>query len=484
MKKNAHIVVITAVIILAFTSLLISAASSTPDPALVLSAENTVIKLARTVFKFDGNEKKPDVIVTFKPKDGSKIQLEYKKDYTVTYTDNRTPGAAKATVAGKGRYSGKLSVKFAILPQKVTGFKVVGATTSSLKLSWNAVSGAKGYDICIFRVAQKTTKHIFIKADKASYTIKNMPADRDYRIKVRAFVHLNGERKFGAYCEAQKTATKPVVGKTELGGYCTLKSVPTLTWSKVSKAEKYSVLRSSEKNGKYKRIGVTSSLSFADNSASLHKTYFYKVKAIRTLGGKTFYGRESNAKKLQAKKTVFVGDSIMSGLEAYKVYDGTCIYKVGMGPYTFYSSYYFTVNGSPATGVEKVISYNPDRIFIMLGMNEAAYKGNAAMIEYYKYAIEDILDARPNCEIVILPVSPTTAGSAKTVPKRDRINSLNSALKSLAKETGVKYYDYTGAYKDSNGYLLRKYNGGDGCHWNIAGYRLFLDKIDQYIKGK
>ena len=485
MKKNIHLIILTAALILTFTTLLISAASTTDSDNIILTVENTVVKLSETSYQYDGKEKKPNVTVKYIASDGTKTTLTEKKDYSVTYKDNREVGAAKVVISGKGDYTGKVVVKYGILPKKVTALKVTSTSKTGISISWNEVSGAKGYDVVLYKVLSKTAKHYTVLAGKAKFHFSDLPVDRDYRIKVRAYISLNGKRAYGPYSDTVKTATNAVVGKSTLRGWCSLLSIPTLEWTKVSKAEKYAVLRSTEKKGTYKRIATVSGNNYSDEGASIHKTYFYKIKAIRTVDGKKYNGRESNAVKLKAKRTVFVGDSIMSGLEAYKVFPGgITVTKVGMGTYTFYSSYYFTVNGSAATGCEKVISYNPDRVFIMLGMNESAYKKNGPMIEYYRYALEDILDARPGCEIILLPVSPTTANSAKTVPKKARIDSFNSALKAFAKEMGVSYYDYTAPYKDSNGYLTSKYNGGDGCHWNIAGYRLFLDKMNEYIKTK
>ena len=215
----------------------------------------------------------------------------------------------------------------------------------------------------------------------------------------------------------------------------------------------------------------------------MHKTFYYKVKSVRKLNGKTYYSNFSKPVKIKAMKTVLVGDSVLEGVQYYKTIPAaTFVVKIGMGTYTFYNSFYFKVNGKPATGCEKVISYKPDRVFFMFGMNETAYKNNKGILEYYKYALDDLKAARPNCEIVLLPVSPTKANSGKSIPKKKRINSFNSALKAFAKENGYGYYDYTGAFKDKNGNLLDAYDGGDGCHWKPSSCRLFVEQMNKYVK--
>lgn len=54
----------------------------------------------------------------------------------------------------------------------------------------------------------------------------------------------------------------------------------------------------------------------------------------------------------------------------------------------------------------------------------------------------------------------------------------------MAEKYGVSYYDYSVAFKDSSGYQLSKYNGGDGIHWNLNGYKKFTEIISGYDANK
>ena len=66
----------------------------------------TKATLSQDSFVYTGNECKPKVII-----DGLTDE-----DFNVTYTNNIDAGTAKATVTGKGNYSGKIIVEFAITP--------------------------------------------------------------------------------------------------------------------------------------------------------------------------------------------------------------------------------------------------------------------------------------------------------------------------------------------------------------------------------
>ena len=448
-----------------------------------LTDENTSITLSKENYVFNNEERKPAVKVTFKKdKDSEAETLVANEDYTLKYENNIYPGKAKVIITAKNGYSGSFSKTFIIKPKKPAKFKTAEKGLTSLKVSWEKDSHVSGYELKCTR-DNKTIKKYVTKSD--SYRFKNLSPGSSYTIKIRAYVIIDSEKEFGSYANQLKASTNPAVEKISTSGYCNLYGKPVIKWKKADKAKQYVVYRSKKKNSGYKKIATLKStkLTYTDKKASAHKSYYYIVRGQRKVNGETVLGKKSTPVKIKAKTTVLVGDSIMEGVKYYKALPGgKFVVKIGMGTYTFYERNYFKVGGQTVTGVEKVISYKPDRVFIMLGMNEAAYKGNKGIIEYYEYAIEDIQDACKGVEIIILPVSPTKANSGKTIPKKKRILSFNKAAKKMANKMGCEYYDYTAPFKDSNGNLLDKYDGGDGCHWLPSSCNLFIDQLNKYIK--
>jgi lysophospholipase L1-like esterase len=164
----------------------------------------------------------------------------------------------------------------------------------------------------------------------------------------------------------------------------------------------------------------------------------------------------------------------MSGLAVYKIVTGDgkkVVYKIGCSEYTFY-------NGAT---MDSLLDYNPDRLFIMLGMNSLVDSpGEKVMnrrIGYYKEILQECLKQNPDLQIIVLPVSPTRPSA--TV-KNSCINKYNAKLKEMAEELGVYYYDYTSFLKDSDGNLKSSYSAKDGIHWTKSTYRTFLEKLDSY----
>ena len=281
---------------------------------------------------------------------------------------------------------------------------------------------------------------------------------------------------------AYAAESKPTSFKAS--SYCSLTSHPVISWTNKQKVSGYKVYRATKKNGEYTRVCVTQNHSFTDTSAKVHKTYYYKVRSYIKRGSKCYYSPDTDVMKQKVKKTVLVGDSVMQAVWEYKTLPKSCfVTKIGVGPYSFYNFAYseFKINGRASTGVNKVISTKADRVFIMLGMNEIDWNSTKQAITNYKKVLKKLKKEMPKTEIVVLAVSPTAQRRSKGNPSMKKVNAYNKAQKKLCKELKLTYYDYTDALK-SDGYLKKKYNGGDGCHWNKSGTVAFKNQITKYAK--
>ena len=71
-----------------------------------------------------------------------------------------------------------------------------------------------------------------------------------------------------------------------------------LNWKKIHSANYYRVYRASSRNGRYKRIGSTTRLTYTDSDVRSGKTYYYKVCAGKTVGGKKYHGGYSDSRRV------------------------------------------------------------------------------------------------------------------------------------------------------------------------------------------
>ena len=78
-----------------------------------------------------------------------------------------------------------------------------------------------------------------------------------------------------------------------------------LTWKKVTGATGYQVYRSRKKSSGFKRITTikkNSTVRYTNKKLRKGRTYYYKIRAYRTVNGKTVYGKFTTVKAVKIKK--------------------------------------------------------------------------------------------------------------------------------------------------------------------------------------
>lgn len=263
----------------------------------------------------------------------------------------------------------------------------------------------------------------------------------------------------------------------------------TITWSKSASAKAYNVYRATSKAGPYKFVANTSSKKYVDENTICGQSYYYKVQATASISGQTISSKMSKAKYVKAKERnlniVVAGECYVEGIEVWAKNEypkGThFVSYVGVSTYGFLNTKKFKVNGKSATGIEKVASYNPDRVYFLLGMNEAGTDNTTPTINNFKKMIYKLKKVNKNVQIVLLPIAPTGKHSTANVPKKSQRLKFNQAYAQLAAKTdNVYYYDYTGIFDNGKGYLKSSCDGGDGCHWTSGATIEFSKSLIQW----
>lgn len=246
---------------------------------------------------YTGSEITPGVVL----KNGS-YTLVKDVDYTLSYTNNIALGTAIVTITGKGDYAGVKIQSFNIVVPQVTNLVVSKYYATKLTLSWNAIAGVTGYRI--YKYNPTTKKYEYLKQLNGSatntYTDENLTQGTQYRYRVRAFIKVNDKNVYGKYTSKLKTYTKPkkVTLKAKAG---TKKA--TLTWGKVTGATGYRIYMKTG-NGNFsriKQIAKGSTVSYVKTGLTKGKTYYFKIRAFRTIDGKKVYGAYSKIKTVIVK---------------------------------------------------------------------------------------------------------------------------------------------------------------------------------------
>lgn len=147
-------------------------------------------------------------------------------------------------------------------------------------------------------------------------------------------------------------------------------STVSLQWKKVKNASKYAVYRKKAGANAYRKIAVTGQCKYKNTKLKGKTVYRYKIMAIgENEEGEKITSAFSSVKKVRTKpvvrKTAYVGDSVMYGARGIYHHKGQkVIAKIGVSPWNFW-------NGDL---MDRLLRYNPDRIYIMLGVNSLVGK--------------------------------------------------------------------------------------------------------------
>ena len=203
----------------------------------------------------------------------------------------------------------------------VTGFKAEAASDGTIRLSWNPSEDASGYRI--YRSESENGIYTFMKQtqDTSIANIK-VTAGKTYYYKVRAYAASGEESYYGDWSESvkavamevktpaepeQKPSVDDTIQKVKVAKVTSVKAKATakkkikITWKKTDGASGYVVYRATKKTGKYKAIKNVKSVKYTDKKVKSKKTYYYKVRAYKTVNGEKVYGAYSKAVKRKAK---------------------------------------------------------------------------------------------------------------------------------------------------------------------------------------
>lgn len=246
-------------------------------------------------FVYDGNAKTPSVVV----KNGTTTLISG-VDYTVKYQTNKEAGVGKMILTGSNNYSGTVIRYFNIKVAAPKSLKMTSNAATSIKLSWNAGGKVTGYEI--YRLESDGKYKRIATTSKTTYTNTKLKNAKTYKYKVRAYYKSSTGKVYSSFTGVLTTNTTPETPKIVLSS--TKAKQIKIKWSKLNLGTGYEVYQSTSKNGKYKKIAKITNYkttSYTKKSLTSKKTYYYKVRAYKTINGKKVYGKYSSIKSKKAK---------------------------------------------------------------------------------------------------------------------------------------------------------------------------------------
>lgn len=208
----------------------------------------------------------------------------------------------------------------------------VKAGDAQCVISWTAVKGATKYELL-----DSSTGKVIKTLAANKFTVSKLKNSVKYSYQVRAIAELKAVAdaevvtSFVSDWSAKSAGTTKIVKPATVSG---LTITPynlgaILKWNKVSGATQYEIYRYDNKTKKWKSIKKTTDTTYKNTKLTNKRKYQYKVRAIRTAGGKTAIGGFSSVKKITAKK--YLTCSVHPIYYKARVKSTTSLYKESSG---------------------------------------------------------------------------------------------------------------------------------------------------------
>lgn len=224
-------------------------------------------------------------------------------------------------------------------PNAPTDLKLENLSDGSIKATFPSVAGADGY--ALFRSTTANGKFENVKESTTTTITDNTTVSgTTYHYKVKSYKNINDYKIYSSTYSGRREIKAEDLNKPYFEPI-TIKATPVnynsinITWNKADGVTYYQVYRSESPNSGYKLLGVydentTSKLS---TSLGVGKTYYYKVRGYRWIGGKRVYSPYSNVvsatTKLSSPKLKSVTERTYTTLNInWEKADGAQYYQV------------------------------------------------------------------------------------------------------------------------------------------------------------
>lgn len=168
--------------------------------------------------------------------------------------------------------------------------KAVSASYNKIKVSWYSVPGASGYEV--YRSTSSTGTYSRVgtvtSGSTVSYTNSDVTTGTNYYYKVRAYRVINGTKVYSPFTKYTSGKAIPST-PTNWSAIRVSSTSIKLSWSSVEGASGYEIYRATSSTGTYGLLKTTTSLSYTNSGLTTGQTYYYKLRAYRTVGSTKVY---------------------------------------------------------------------------------------------------------------------------------------------------------------------------------------------------
>jgi len=168
---------------------------------------------------------------------------------------------------------------------------------NSTRISWNAVSGARGYEV--LRASSPNGPYRVVKRlsrSRRNYSDRRLLTGTTYYYKVRPFRTAGRQRIYGEFSDIK--GVTPTLAGCVLSAASVRRGTVRLAWRRVKGASGYEVFRSLSPDGEYTLVSSVRGRSYLDKSAVAGATYYYRVRPYRNVNRQRVYGGFSGVRSV------------------------------------------------------------------------------------------------------------------------------------------------------------------------------------------
>ena len=251
--------------------------------------------------------------------------------------------------------------------------KAYSVNYNKVKLSWNKVNKASGYEVYRYNSKSKKYSLLFRTKNNSVYVSSGVSAGKRSYYKVRAFKSYKGKRQYGYFSKnvsVLAVPSSPSISKVSKYG----NSSVLISWKGIKGASGYSVYKLY--NGKYVNVGNTKNNYLVSDYRIYDDNYaYYRIKSYKVSNGKKIYSNSSKTYSYKVDRLVVRSISLDHSKVITEVSRAVNL-KARISPASAKSNVYFKSSN------EKVAFVTRDGVVIGQGHGKAyvtAYAGSKSV---------------------------------------------------------------------------------------------------------
>ena len=225
------------------------------------------------------------------------------------FTEPEEPIVVKVKIVGYGKTDSETKVYRIHCGMPVPeAFTAASYKYDIMRLQWTGNKAVTKYEIYRYN-SSKADYDLIGEVEGADGTLSFLDPGRKfnttYKYKIRAYVQsTDSYSDYTVEASAKTKLTTPTIKSISFKKSGSKRSV-ILKWGSIKGATGYKVYRSTKSSSGFKLVKTlkgNSKVSFKDTKVKKKKTYYYKVRAYRTVSGKNYYSSYSKVVSQKIKK--------------------------------------------------------------------------------------------------------------------------------------------------------------------------------------